>query len=201
MSSLDAVTLAVLKGRLEQIADEMDATLFRTAFNPSTFERADDAAGSMWSAIGGHNLSDIELAKGKITEIDAALAKLVGDGNTDKAAATFKALSDEAQRQGISVDDLKKKFPQYTEALAGATSATVEATDSVADYATAAQTAVDATKAFSDSIKGVAQPLLDERDAARQVETSIDAVSKALNPDETDPGYIVALNLVSRSPA
>ncbi len=28
-----------------------------------------------------------------------------------------------------------------------------------------------------------------------------DAVSKALNPDETDPGYIVALNLVSRSPA
>ena len=152
----------------------------RTAFNPSTFEQADDAAGSMWSAIGGNNLSDIELAKGKITEIDAALAKLVGDGNTDKAAATFKALSDEAQRQGISVDDLKKKFPQYTEALAGATSATVEATDSVADYATAAQTAVDATKAFSDSIKGVARPLLDERDAARQVETSIDAVSKAL---------------------
>ena len=30
MSSLDPVTLAVLKGRLEQIADEMDATLFRT---------------------------------------------------------------------------------------------------------------------------------------------------------------------------
>ena len=28
-----------------------------------------------------------------------------------------------------------------------------------------------------------------------------DAVSKALNPDEADPGYIVALNLVSRSPA
>ncbi len=31
---MDAVTLAILKGRLEQIADEMDATLFRTAFNP-----------------------------------------------------------------------------------------------------------------------------------------------------------------------
>ena len=34
MSSLDPVMLAVLKGRLEQIADEMDATLFRSAFNP-----------------------------------------------------------------------------------------------------------------------------------------------------------------------
>ena len=31
---LDPVTLAILKGRLEQIADEMDATLFRSAFNP-----------------------------------------------------------------------------------------------------------------------------------------------------------------------
>ena len=32
---IDPVTLAVLKGRLEQIADEMDATLFRSAFNPT----------------------------------------------------------------------------------------------------------------------------------------------------------------------
>ena len=31
---INPVTLAVLKGRLEQIADEMDATLFRSAFNP-----------------------------------------------------------------------------------------------------------------------------------------------------------------------
>ena len=34
MTALDPVTLAVLKGRLEQIADEMDATLYRSAFNP-----------------------------------------------------------------------------------------------------------------------------------------------------------------------
>jgi len=31
--AMDPVTLAVLKGRLEQIADEMDATLYRSAFN------------------------------------------------------------------------------------------------------------------------------------------------------------------------
>ena len=29
---IDPVTLAVLKGRFEQIADEMDVTLFRSAF-------------------------------------------------------------------------------------------------------------------------------------------------------------------------
>ena len=33
MKTLDPVTLAVLNGRLVQIADEMDATLFRAAFN------------------------------------------------------------------------------------------------------------------------------------------------------------------------
>ena len=38
---MDAVTLAILKGRLEQIADEMDATLFRSAFNPIIAEAHD----------------------------------------------------------------------------------------------------------------------------------------------------------------
>jgi N-methylhydantoinase B len=42
---LDAVTLAVLKGRLEQIADEMDATLFRAAFNPTIAEAHDACHG------------------------------------------------------------------------------------------------------------------------------------------------------------
>jgi hypothetical protein len=39
--ALDPVTLAVLNGRLVQIADEMDATLFRSAFNPIIAEAHD----------------------------------------------------------------------------------------------------------------------------------------------------------------
>jgi N-methylhydantoinase B len=42
---LDPVTLAVLKGRLEQIADEMDATLYRSAFNPIIAEARDACHG------------------------------------------------------------------------------------------------------------------------------------------------------------
>lgn len=45
MKPLDAVTLAVLKGRLEQIADEMDATLYRSAFNPIIAEARDACHG------------------------------------------------------------------------------------------------------------------------------------------------------------
>lgn len=45
MSTIDPVTLAVLKGRLEQIADEMDATLYRSAFNPIIAEARDACHG------------------------------------------------------------------------------------------------------------------------------------------------------------
>ncbi|GGK17511.1 hydantoinase B/oxoprolinase family protein [Salinarimonas ramus] len=43
--ALDPVTFAVLKGRLEQIADEMDATLYRSAFNPIIAEARDACHG------------------------------------------------------------------------------------------------------------------------------------------------------------
>ena len=49
---MDAVTLAILKGRLEQIADEMDATLFRSAFNPIIAEAHDASHGIYDSATG-----------------------------------------------------------------------------------------------------------------------------------------------------
>ena len=53
--ALDAVSLAVLKGRLEQIADEMDATLFRAAFNP-TIAEAHDACHGIYHAATGATL-------------------------------------------------------------------------------------------------------------------------------------------------
>ena len=49
---IDAVTLAILKGRMEQIADEMDATLFRSAFNPIIAE-AHDASHGIYHAETG----------------------------------------------------------------------------------------------------------------------------------------------------
>jgi N-methylhydantoinase B len=54
-TSLDPVTLAVLKGRLEQVADEMDATLYRSAFNPIIAE-AHDACHGLYDAVNGDTL-------------------------------------------------------------------------------------------------------------------------------------------------
>ena len=55
MPAIDPITLAVLAGRMEQIADEMDATLFRAAFNPIIAE-AHDASHGFYHAETGDTL-------------------------------------------------------------------------------------------------------------------------------------------------
>jgi N-methylhydantoinase B len=54
-NAIDPVTLAVLRGRLEQIADEMDATLYRSAFNPIIAE-AHDACHGLYDPLTGDTL-------------------------------------------------------------------------------------------------------------------------------------------------
>jgi N-methylhydantoinase B len=55
MSDIDPILLAVLNGRLVQIADEMDATLYRSAFNPIIAE-AHDACHGLYHAKTGATL-------------------------------------------------------------------------------------------------------------------------------------------------
>jgi len=55
VKTLDPVTLAVLNGRLVQLADEMDATLYRSAFNPIIAE-AHDACHGLYHAETGATL-------------------------------------------------------------------------------------------------------------------------------------------------
>ena len=88
MTKIDPVTLAVLKGRLEQIADEMDATLFRSAFNPIIAE-AHDASHGLYHATSGETL-----IQGK-----AGLPIFVG-----AMAFAVKAVIDKAARDGDLAD-------------------------------------------------------------------------------------------------
>jgi N-methylhydantoinase B len=52
MTTLDPVTFSILLGRLEQIADEMDATLYRSAFNPIIAEARDACHGLYHAGTG-----------------------------------------------------------------------------------------------------------------------------------------------------
>jgi N-methylhydantoinase B len=88
MTTFDPVTLAVLKGRLEQIADEMDATLFRSAFNPIIAE-ARDASHGLYHAETGDTL-----VQGK-----AGLPIFVG-----AMAFAVRAVIEKAKRDGDLAD-------------------------------------------------------------------------------------------------
>ncbi len=81
---IDPVTLAVLKGRLEQIADEMDATLFRSAFNPIIAE-AHDASHGIYDPETGDTLiqgkSGLPIFVGAMAfAVRAVIAKTKKDG-------------------------------------------------------------------------------------------------------------------------
>lgn len=82
---IDPVTLAVLKGRLEQIADEMDATLFRSAFNPIIAE-AHDASHGLYHATTGETLvqgkSGLPIFVGAMSfAVKAVIEKAARDGD------------------------------------------------------------------------------------------------------------------------
>ena len=81
---MDPVLLSVLQGRLEQIADEMDATLFKAAFNPIVAE-AHDASHGFYDARTGDTL-----VQGK-----QGLPIFVG-----AMAFAVRAVIDHAQRHG-----------------------------------------------------------------------------------------------------
>lgn len=82
---VDPVTLAVLKGRLEQIADEMDATLFRSAFNPIIAE-AHDASHGIYHGETGATLvqgkSGLPIFVGAMSfAVKAVIEKAARDGD------------------------------------------------------------------------------------------------------------------------
>jgi N-methylhydantoinase B len=87
MSAIDPITLAVLRGRLEQIADEMDATLFRAAFNPIIAE-AHDACHGLYHAETGATLvqgtSGLPIFVGAMAfAVKAVIDKVGRDGGLD----------------------------------------------------------------------------------------------------------------------
>ena len=87
MTTLDPVTLAVLNGRLVQIADEMDATLYRSAFNPIIAE-AHDACHGLYHAETGATLvqgtSGLPIFVGAMAfAVKAVIDKVANDGHLE----------------------------------------------------------------------------------------------------------------------
>jgi N-methylhydantoinase B len=111
---IDPVTLAVLKGRLEQIADEMDATLFRSAFNPIIAE-AHDASHGIYDAITGKTLvqgkSGLPVFVGAMAfAVKAVIDKVAMDGNLSEGDVY---IFNDPYDGGTHLSDFKLVRPYY----------------------------------------------------------------------------------------
>ena len=116
MSAIDPITLAVLAGRMEQIADEMDATLFRAAFNPIIAE-AHDASHGIYSAANGDTLvqgkSGLPIFVGVMSfAVQAVIEKAAADG--DLADGDIYIFND-AHIGGTHLSDMRLVRPYFRE--------------------------------------------------------------------------------------
>ncbi|WP_103333237.1 hydantoinase B/oxoprolinase family protein [Pseudotabrizicola formosa] len=111
---IDPITLAVLAGRMEQIADEMDATLFRSAFNPIIAE-AHDASHGLYHATTGDTLvqgkSGLPIFVGVMAfAVKAVIDKAAADG--DLADGDVYIFND-AHIGGTHLSDMRLVRPYY----------------------------------------------------------------------------------------
>lgn len=111
---IDPITLAVLAGRMEQIADEMDATLFRSAFNPIIAE-AHDASHGLYDAETGDTLiqgkSGLPIFVGVMAfAVKAVIEKAARDG--DLADGDVYIFND-AHIGGTHLSDMRLVRPYF----------------------------------------------------------------------------------------
>ena len=116
MTPPDPVTLAILKGRLEQIADEMDATLYRSAFNPIIAE-ARDACHGIYHPTNGDTLvqgtQGLPIFVGAMSfAVRAVIEKVAREGRLDPGD-TF--LFNDPYAGGTHLNDFRLVRPVFHE--------------------------------------------------------------------------------------
>jgi len=116
--ALDPVTLAVLAGRLEQIADEMDATLYRSAFNPIIAE-AHDACHGLYDAKSGDTLvqgkSGLPIFVGVMAFAVRAAARVAGERGGMQPGDTW--LFNDPYEGGTHANDFKLVRPYFKDGV------------------------------------------------------------------------------------
>lgn len=157
------------------------------AFNPDFTDQADNSLRGLFQVFGGENSADIKVAGDRLKDVDTALAQLVQGGHATDAANAMGQIQNAAYAQGITVDQLKAKFPQYAEALATVTNAaepakaaTTALATSQEDAAKAADAAAKANDSLLKSLSAYADLVLGARDSARAYEAAVDGADKAL---------------------
>jgi len=137
-----------------------------------------------------------------VKALDDALAQLVESGSVDNAKAAFEQISREAAQWGLSMEDLKKLFPDYTSALDTATKAAEAEAEATAKAGAATRGAVTPAQQLSAAEAAKAEALeKSEKKALEQAQALDDLIEKmhrasgaALSLSGAQIGYQEALD-------
>lgn len=144
-------------GDLINTVDGLEGALKRT-FSRDAGQQFNDWGEGMVNMFTGIKGSSHILAD-SFGRIDTQLADMVGSGNAEGAAKNFDLIKSAADKQGISVDELKKKFPEYADALEAAEAAATTTTTATDGATTAidgaAAAAADAGPSAEELAKGL----------------------------------------------
>jgi len=157
------------------------------SFNPSVTDRV----ASFFDNIPGVT-GYMEKLEDRFAGVDQSLASMVGSGHIDQARAAFEVIRTEAEAQGISLDELRAKFPEYVDALVGAKSAANDATSaqaemrvSTSDTTYTIEDQTEALAALVDAQSKLAGNVLSVRDAQRGLEEATAAVTASIEENGT----------------
>lgn len=165
----------IVSSRVKEFGD-----VLKYAFDPGVLDHVDGFFGSIQSFFTGDDFSDIGVATDRLKEVDATLASLASSGSGDEAARIFSQIAEAAKSQGIDIEELKRKFPQYAEALAAADvqgQTTAGTLNKIADEARGAQVDISA---LSEAIKGFGGAALDAEAAESAFQAAIDDAAASI---------------------
>lgn len=198
-------------GQLINTVDGIESAIKRT-FNRDAGQQFNDWGESLVNTFTGVKGSSQILA-GQFESLDKGLAGLVGSGKREDAVKAFDKIRDAAKNQGVSVEELVKKFPQYSDALkqaeadgkaagegadkaakgidgAGKASANAkpnaeDMAKALAEVGLAADGSVVDIKKFGDSLFAAGLLSLSASDASIAYEAAIDAVTDSIAKNGT----------------
>lgn len=152
----------------------------------------------------GSSLGDMAEA---VEGVDSAFANFVARGDYEKAAQGFKSVAEQAELQGLSMDEIMDQFPEYIGGLRDiATELDVAVTDqelynwALGDVPPKVQAAVDAEEGHADALKGMGGAAEDAAESLDEVLDRLNLLSNTyLGSEEAQMAYKQRLDDITQS--
>jgi hypothetical protein len=165
-------------GDLINTVTDLDSAINRT-FNRDAGQQFNDWGESIVNSLTGVKGSS-QILEGQFVNLDKSLADLVSGGKSEDAAKSFEKIKKAASDQGVSVEELSKKFPQYADALKAAEAAAKTAAAETDGAKTAIEKAGEAAEVAAKQTEEIEKALADVGLAADGSVADIDKFTQSL---------------------